>query len=332
MKSVGKLLVTALVGLLACGSLAGCKGTSVPPYWGGGDTDTDTDIDTDVDADTDVPADCDNPPAPDVGYTIINGPKATEDFAFDDEGNMIAAANGNLFKSRYDGTFELFMTGAGGFIAGLRALPNGDIVYSDVDTGTIFRVDKDTAAKTPVLSGLEYSNGIEIGLDGFIYTAEQSGNRVRRINPDTGEYSTVAEGLSNPNGLSFSPNYETLYIGSFGGGTIWKVDIDSDGEAGPVEIFASNVGTGALDGMGVDACGNVYVCDYGAIIIYRISPDGLTQDPIVNLSADSSWIPNFQWGSGIGGWDENKFYVLDMSHERVYEVPVELPCKYKPYP
>lgn len=322
-RALGAVLFIALV-------FAGCKGAELPPHYGldtgGGDTDT-------VDHDTDVEADCDNLPAPGISYTIIDGIKASEDFAFDDDGNAIGENGGNLFKSTYDGFSEMFMPGAGGFIAGLRALPSGDMVYSDVNSGTIFRVDKDTAQKTEVLSGLQYSNGIEIGLDGFIYTAEQNAGAVRRIDPGTGEFNYVAQGLNNPNGLSFSPDYETLYVGSFGGGTIWKVEIDSEGNGGSVEVFASGVGTGSLDGMGVDACGNVYVCDYGQIHIFRISPDD-PEHPVdlVNLSADSSWIPNFQWGSGIGGWKKDHIYVLDMGYTRAYEVPVGVPGKYRPYP
>jgi len=320
-----------LVAPLSFGAAAtGCKGADAPPYFGLDDGETD---DTSTEhPDTDVPADCDDLPAPGLSYDIVQGPKASEDLAFDDDGNLVGESGGNLFKSKHDGTSTLFMTGAGGFVAGLRALPDGDIVYSDVSSGTIFRVEKDTGQKTAVLSGLEYSNGIEIGIDGFVYTAEQNAGRVRRIDPDTGAFTYVAEGLNNPNGLSFSPDYEILYIGSFGGGTIWKVEIDGDGTAGPVEIFAPSVGTGALDGMGVDACGNVYICDYGQIVIFRISPDGATIEPLVDLSADSSWIPNFQWGSGLEGWRTDHIYVLDMNQERVYEVPVGVPGKYRPYP
>lgn len=314
-----------LAALLSCG----CKGTEPPPHFfgdTGGDGDTDT-----AEHDTDVEADCDALPDPGLPYSVINGIKATEDLAFDDEGFLVGASSNSLFKSSYDGDFEIFMAGADGFIAGLRALPCGDIVYSN--QSEIYRVDEDTGQKTMVAGGLQYSNGIEIGLDGMIYTAEQNGGTVTRIDPDTGEREYVAQALNNPNGLSFSPDYRTLYVGSFGAGTIWKIEFDGAGEAGEVSVFTYNVGTGALDGMGVDACGNIYVCDYGQIHIFRISPD----DPddhvdLVDLGADSSWIPNFQWGSGIGGWKEDHIYVLDMGAERAYEVPVGVPGKYRPYP
>jgi len=324
----------------------GCHGVERRPGWSDADSDTDNDTDGDTDGDTDADADTDTDVDTETGtgwdcedlsdgpfaFTVITGPKATEDFAFDDEGFLIGASTGNLFKSSYSGESVLWVPGAGGFIAGLRALPDGDIVFSDVSSGTIFRVDKTTAIKTPVVSGLSYSNGIEIGIDGFIYTAEESAGRVRRIDPDTGEFSYVAEGLVEPNGLSFSPDYSRLYIGSFGGGIIYQVDIDADGNGGPVGQLASSVGTGSLDGMGVDICGNVYVCDYGQIKILRIPPDGSEIVPVVDLSSVSSWIPNMQWGSGLGGWDSLKLYVQDISDTVMYEIDLGIPSKYRPYP
>ena len=38
--------------------------------------------------------------------------------------------------------------------------------------------------------------------------------------------------------------------------------------------WSTGVGTGWHDGLAVDACGNVYMCDYNVTAIYRITPDG----------------------------------------------------------
>ncbi len=330
LRALVAILVLSGPGLLlpACGES--------PFHYGGppgglGDDDIAPDDDA-GDDDTAPDVDCDAIPEGPFTYTVLTGPKASEDLAFDDEGHVIGADAGNLMRSTKDGSSEIWVPSAGGFIAGLRALPNGDIVYSDVDTGTLFRIDRDTGEKTAVLSGLSYANGLEVDLDGYVYAAEQSGGVVRKIDPDTGEFSFVAEDLVAPNGVSFSPDYETLYVGSFGGGMIYRIEFDAAGEPGPAEIFVDQVGGGSLDGMAVDACGNVYVDEYVAAIVWRISPDGLDLQQAIDLSADTTWIPNMQWGSGVGGWERETLYVLDIATDVMYETPLGVPDKYRKYP
>jgi hypothetical protein len=304
------------------------------PFAGPGAVADDDDIGDDDtgDDDTTPEVDCDAIPEGPFTYTVLSGPKASEDLAFDDQGHVIGADQGNLMMSTHDGAYEVFVPGAGGFIAGIRALPGGDIVYSDVDSGTLFRIDKGSGEKTMLLSGLSYANGLEVDLDGFVYAAEQDGGQVRKVDPDTGEFTVVAANLSSPNGLSFSPDYKTLYVGSFGGGMVYAIEFDDDGQPGEPTIFVESLGSGALDGMAVDACGNVYVDEYVAAIVWRISPDGLDRQQAVDLSSETTWIPNMQWGSGVGGWETETLYVLDIAADIMYEVPLGVPDKVRRYP
>ena len=321
----------SISGLRAAFDAQGKKDINVVGFAGdGGTADTDTDIDTDDDFD------CATAPAPPFTFTTITNVVSGEDFAFDDEGNLIGMAGGDLFKSTKTGGSTLWISGAG-CVSGLRALPNGDVVCNGSDTLLLF--DKDSGIKTTITTALSYPNGLEVDFDGFVYVSEQSSGEVTKADPYTGETWTIATGLNAPNGLTFSPNYETLYVGSFGGGMIYKIDFDAAGQPGLASTFitasspeGTAVGmTGAFDGMGVDICGNVYVCDYGIINVYRISPDGATIEIAVDLSPPSSWIPNMQWGSGVGGWDDQTLYVIDISGA-VYETPVGVPSKLRPYP
>jgi len=162
---------------------------------------------------------------------------------------------------------------------------------------------------------------------------------VTKIDPYTGQTWTIASGLSNPNGMSFSPDYKTLYIGSFCGGYIYKVVFDDAGNPGSWEVFLSISDavavaagmTGCFDGMGVDICGNVYINDYGNIHVYRIPPDESTVETLANLSSASYWIPNMQWGSGLDNWYSDTLYVADINGG-VYEIPVDVPSKHRDYP
>ena len=320
-------LAAALVTSAALALAAACAPEPVP-YFGGdaGNWDNDTEIDFD----------CSTMPEPPFSFTTIQNVVSGEDFTFDDEGNLIGMAGDSLFKSTKTGGSTLWISGAG-CTSGLRALPNGDVVCNASDSFALF--DHATGAKTVVTNGLSYPNGIEIDLDGFAYVSEQESGEVTKIDPYTGETSVVASGLSSPNGLTFSPDYRTLYVGSFCGGIIYQIHFDAAGNAGPAETLittsdaaAIEVGmTGCFDGTGVDACGNFYVCDYGNIHVYRVSPDASEIVTVAILTPPSSWIPNMQWGSGLGGWDDETLYVIDISGA-VYEIPVGVPSKYRKYP
>jgi len=304
---------------------AGC-GEKPAPLYDGGTSDTDTGIDFD----------CATVPTPPFSFNVITNVVSGEDFAFDDAGNLIGMSGGSLFKSTKTGGSTLWVSDAG-CASGLRVTSDGDVVCNGTDTFLHFA--KDSGTKTVVATALEYPNGIEVDLDGFAYVTEEAAGEVTKIDPHSGETWTIASGLTEPNGLTFGPDYRTLYVGSFGGGMIYKIDFDAAGQPGTPTTFISatspeavEVGmTGYFDGMGVDYCGNVYVCDYGIIRVYRISPDGAQIEIAVDLDSASDWIPNMQWGSGLGGWDDMSLYVIDISNA-AYEVPVGVPSKYRAYP
>lgn len=81
---------------------------------------------------------------------------------------------------------------------------------------------------------------------------------------------------------------------------------------------------GGLDGIGVDACDNVYVTEYISGQIWRITPEGETE---VAVALPSSWIPNMHWGSGLEGWETDVLYVMDRDEGRVFEVQVGVGAK-----
>ena len=140
--------------------------------------------------------------------------------------------------------------------------------------------------------------------------------------------------VSSPNGLTFSPDYSTLYIGGFNGsGTVYAMSISPEGVPGKLVEWATDVGTGWLDGMATDACGNVYIADYGATVIYRISPDGKDKKKIISgAGISNAYLPNMQWGSGVGGWDPLSLYLPDGWNKGVFEVQIGVPTAPIPYP
>ncbi|HEY0711589.1 MAG TPA: SMP-30/gluconolactonase/LRE family protein [Polyangia bacterium] len=269
------------------------------------------------------PAICDNLPALPVTYKVKRGPKASEDFTFDREGNLVSVDNrsGNIFKSPFAGKPVLFApTRFAGGTAGTRMLPNGDLVVAEVGGGSLFRVNP-AGVKTRLASGFAYPNGIEIHLDGSIFVADQENRRIVKVDPVTGKSTIFVSGplLGAPNGVTFSQDYRILYIGDFERGRVLAVDVNPDGTGATPRVLVARIGDRQLDGMAVDECGNVYVDEYEAAKVWRVTPDGKLS-LAVDISKDSGWIPNMQWGSGIGGWDPNILYVSDREADVVYEV------------
>lgn len=80
---------------------------------------------------------------------------------------------------------------------------------------------------------------------------------------------------------------------------------------------------GGLDGIGVDACGYVWVTEYTLGYVWRFPPEG--GDPELGVATGTFWIPNLHWGNGAGGFDEETMYVQDRFTDELLAVPIGLP-------
>ncbi len=434
-----------------------------------------------------------------VESSYIKGIQNSEDFAFDLDGTLVNVnQRGALVRQTKAGDSEIIVPNVG-ISAGIRMLPNGDVAFNNVETNTIDRVTM--AGETSlIVAGLNYPNGLALGMDGWLYVAENGAGRVRRVNPDSGEYDILAEGLYQPNGLAFSPDFTTLYVGSFGGGVIWAIDradddtfgsarvygttpdapgipkddcydlslgdacfiamtggvgvcedhggtslctVDRDTaacdgrddgdacattlldetltsvcveDAGTGEVYCSRVdidrltacaaatvygeckyraedgycyptwegglacvgnteandmyiadcqtrevgeactvanpagpdkgictdyseygypdlycipewygeggGRGGLDAISADACGNVYASEFTVGTIWRFASEGAEAEDVVKLN--SSWIPNMHFGLGVGGWEKDELYVMNLDRPGVYALPLNV--------
>ena len=411
----------------------------------------------------------------------LSGFTNSEDFAFGNDGRMYSVNwNGHLVWHTYDGDSDTVLPRLGE-AAGMEMMADGSLVIANVSDGTVIRVDTEDGSSETLMSGIPYPNGITIDQDGVVYVSEHTRGNVRRYDPETGESELIARGLYNPNGMAFSPDWQTLYVNSFGGGTVHAIRRDGEGfaepelfgsvleqnsevcedrddgevcvedyligacEAGlcatesdtdacdalaegdpcvttragesfesicttttegsltcpqvdeahlagcmgksvdesckvtdggngycyetgddvlscldydewehdaieacqgqssgePCQVFTQGYpyegecvdygvnyclgegyGSGGLDGLDVDECGNVYVTEYIKGIVWRMDSETGEAENILEL--DSSWIPNLHWGSGVGGWEEDILYVMDRDTNGIYAVEIGL--------
>jgi gluconolactonase len=101
---------------------------------------------------------------------------------------------------------------------------------------------------------------------------------VYRVTKD-GAITLATRELEAPNGLAFTPDYQTLYVAnSQTEAPIWKAfPVEPDGTLGPSRLFydASKLrqeSEGNPDGMKVDVHGNVFATGPGGVLV--ITPDG----------------------------------------------------------
>jgi sugar lactone lactonase YvrE len=185
-----------------------------------------------------VARDCSLIPEVPIDFEALEGFASSEDFVFDALGNYVGVdADGNLVRIAKTGETQLWAPALAVDTAGMAILPDGSVVFCDVQEGAVKRVYPNGSVVV-VLGGLLYPNGIDIGPDGFIYVAEHNAGRVRRVHPETGEFSIVALGLDSPNGVAFSDDPHVLYVGSFVGSGVYKVVLDDPEQVGQVSVFA----------------------------------------------------------------------------------------------
>jgi sugar lactone lactonase YvrE len=237
-----------------------------------------------------------------------------------------------IYKTTKQGQRSVFVPNFE-FRAGMRLTPDGDLIVNDDTSGALVRIDPQGVRYT-LLSGLSYPNGMEIDPDGWVYVTEQTGERVLRVNPISGQYTVIVDGqISQPNGISFDPTYSYLYIGGFSGErTVYRLEIDRQGNPGQLIEWATNVGSGWLDGIAVDECGYVYIADYGNFGLSHIRRiDPVTRQSTVVLPINQTYMPNMQWGSGIGGWDSDLLYIVAVE-EGIWEVDLGVRSKPRTWP
>lgn len=316
----------------------------------GGDTDvptatpppppTDTDVDTDVvttadtappvDTDPQVPVvDCSVPPSgPFSGRQLVT-PRAYHGLAFDRLGNLVGSDGNNLLISTDTNTTQIFVPNAGS-AQQMAYLPNGDLAVA-FNSGTIETIAPN-GVRTTLASGIS-AYGLEIGPDGYIYTANQS--QVHRIDPTGVIAPTVViptSAVPTPKVITFDRTGSQMFVGTnFSDGRVWRFDMGSDGDPILPGTLIGTTGGSWHDGLGMDACGRLYVAEYNTRSLYMLEPgSGSTQllDYYDTPLGGSAYGHGLVWGSGVGAWSDHDLYVpLPYNGNRVAEIDLGVPHK-----
>lgn len=247
----------------------------------------------------------------DIEDNELSGPRAYHDVIFDTAGNLLGNDGSSLLKSTYAGAVTPFVPGIG-TIQGMAHLPDGDIVAADDARAQLIRIGADGAVST-VATGLPGAYGVTVGPDGMVYVGNvtrEGRSALVRVDPASGAATTWLEMRAgeSPRMVVFSVDNTVGYIATVGRTRVYAVDLDADlNIVGDARVYADNVGAGWQDGIGLDACGNLYVPDYASSSMYRITPEGTVEDLMRHRAG--IYGHGLEWGSGIGGWRTDAIYL-----------------------
>jgi hypothetical protein len=269
---------------------------------------------------------CDELPEPVI--TELVGPTAYKDVAFDADGNLVGSDAISIWKSKSDGTRQLFVPNRPAY-GGLRYLLDGTLAIADESQGGIVLVQPNGAQEV-LVSGLGYAYGLAIDLSGRIWLANH--DAILRIDPMTRTSTVVLRSgeVPSPRSITFDNTYETLFVGSTNSPTIYAIPLDANGDPTFPQVWGSLPnGAGWVDGLAMDECGNLYVADYLTQSLYIMPPNGV--GALLHAWQNGSYGHGLEFGSGIGGWDEYSLY-LPQPYQNSEVARVWLGVRGKPRP
>jgi sugar lactone lactonase YvrE len=205
---------------------------------------------------------------------------------------------------------------------GMRQRPGGTFVVALPQADKVVEVDGSNVMD--LWTDLQTPNGLWVDEMDRIWVTEFGGNGVSLRLPN-GDTSNVipAQDAPSANGVLFDPVRSMLFFTNYSGGELRRAPIDAMGNAGTVEIVDSV--NGALDGLALDACGNVYAVDQQAaeIVRFLLQPDGSSAAVPEVLASAPTNIANAVFGRGPG-FDPESLYAAGNPGD-VYRIPTGVP-------
>lgn len=191
--------------------------------------------------------------APEVLYTpsaLANG------HTFDREGRLLNAEHGSGAITRW--TPERGREVIVEAYEGRHLSSPNDLVVRQSD-GMLFFTDPPYGLRSAYQGGQREN---EVGFSGVFAFDEASGRMV-----------LIDAALERPNGLAFSPDEATLYVGDSATQTLWAYTIAGDGSASDKRLvidLTDKDKQGSVDGVRVDRRGLVYMtCPGGICVVQR---------------------------------------------------------------
>ena len=129
-------------------------------------------------------------------------------------------------------------------------------------------------------------------------------------------------------GVTFGPNLRDLFWNTEMG-VVAKLTLDGSGNVVSAPTAFANLPGVFMYGMTTDVCGNVYAVDMGGRIM-RINPNGQVIE-YADLTSFWPFISAVNFGTGVGGWERDHLYVMDIGAGGLFEIDAGVPGKREPH-
>ena len=213
--------------------------------------------------------------------TVFRHPSGQSNgLTLDTEGRLVVCEGGNrrVTRTEHDGTISVL---AETYLGRKLNSPNDVAVRSD---GTIFFTDPPY--------GVEKEKR-ELPFSGVYCIAPG------------GEVKLLSVYFEFPNGLAFSPDEKTLYVGDSDAGFIEAFEVAKDGRLRNAKLFAADLGP---DGMKVDEAGHLWAAAKDGMRVYSPAGEHLATIPFPEQPANCAF-----------GEDDGKTLYVTARH-RLYKV------------
>jgi sugar lactone lactonase YvrE len=198
---------------------------------------------------------------------------------------------------------------------------------------------------------LSQAEGIAVNSTGTIYVADAADSRVRKITPDgtiqsvagTGVAGFLGDGgpaqaalLSQPYGIAVD-SAGNLYIADLGNARVRKISSDGTIQtvAGGGSVVPGDNGDGSPAimmqlvqprNLAIDRDGTLYISDFGAHRVYRVSPGGILTTLAGNGNAGfsgdggSAQLARLNAPAGLASDGNGALYIADSGNSRIRKV------------
>lgn len=208
-----------------------------------------------------------------------------ESITTDDDGNFYMSMGATVTKLTPGGQLSVLASPPvpeGAFVTGVKFGPDGFLYAGSggfapaPSAAFVWRIDPDDGSveEFAALDPFGFPNDLAFDDDGNVYVTDPFLGQIWKIDEDGGAEVWIADDTlkGNPqapvllihdfgaDGIALDKHQDNLYIGNLDYGTIVRIPIECDGEAGEPEIFADDFDKLAgADGIAFDHKGDLYV-------------------------------------------------------------------------
>jgi gluconolactonase len=263
-------------------------------------------------------------------FAVIEGPVWVGDGLYVSQiENVLNLPRSRILKVTIAGAVTIALDNAG--INGLALDENGNLVGCNHKDGAITRFALPGLTPTNIVSmfggqRFDSPNDLTFRADGNLYfsdpnyqaavTRPQAKTRLYRVAPGATVATVIDETRNLPNGVTLSPDGNTLYVSAADG--LYRYPVATDGSVGTATKIAQSIGNG--DGMAIDCAGNLYVATNNTLAVVDAGGNPLGTITVAGVQNVTN--------AAFGGADHKTLYITGLgtgSQTGLFSVGLNVP-------